>query len=297
MNEEMPYNSLFKALEWQQADPLTAIKRREYRRVGISTFKWDGMPEKIDALQIEKILFDSGQVAIVNSRKFGWILTKCLVSECNKWGDPITIKTQYADDTLDEEFKVNGDDAILILDTSTYGVLRRDSIEYWLRKYSDVQKIIDMQVINQSTPLLALTSELSEVDKLTHVILDVTTGAKALVIPPDIFDRLQVLNLNAPFNVDKLVALQDKYLANAKEPLGIDSVATFGKKERLIVDEQESNDDILGLFLQDCKNSREKAVEKINRLMDLNVTVDVITPSRVTAETDTGDEMTSGDVA
>ena len=69
---------------------------------------------------------------------------------------------------------------------------------------------------------------------------------------------------------------------------GIDATA-WRKAERLVVDEQEADDESLALTLQDMLNARLIAAEHMKQKYGWDVTPRVITPVRVKSETDTDD--------
>ena len=74
---------------------------------------------------------------------------------------------------------------------------------------------------------------------------------------------MKALNIDAPFNVSDLQAYLKCKESEMLEYLGIDSLSGFEKKERLISDEQESNNQILSYLIKDRYESRLKGCEKL----------------------------------
>lgn len=262
------------------------LQMNKFKKMAISTYKWFYDKEPIFD-NIEKILFDDYQAILYDFPEYGLMVAKCQITGWDMYGEPLTIKPILPDKKPYRDLSI--DECVLITDSQIYGSGRKDSIAYWTDKYVDIQVTIDTQTINQRTPMLMLASSPKDVEKLRSIVLDTMTGAKALVIEPQLKDAVIPLNFNAPFNVDALIQIQKTYENRILENLGIDNLQAFGKKERLIVDEQESNDESLGVILEDGLTARRKASAKILALYGLEVPVDVLRPTRIVSETDTGD--------
>ena len=75
------------------------------------------------------------------------------------------------------------------------------------------------------------------------------------------------------------------------EYLGIDSLSGFQKKERLITDEQESNNQILSYLIRDRYESRKAGCERL-KYMGLNIEVSLTQTFNPNSEDDTFDSET-----
>ena len=113
-------------------------------------------------------------------------------------------------------------------------------------------------------------------------------GVKLMAVDSGTIDNIKIWDLNPPYNVESLIQVQQEYLKRASESIGIDSLESFGKKERMIKDEVESNDERLSLVLQDSLNSRKRGIIELKQKFGIDWTVDVLTPVRIVSETDTG---------
>ena len=261
------------------------LQLNKFKKMAISTYKWFYDEPIFD--NIEKILFDDYQAVLYDFPDYGLMVAKCQITGWDMYGEPLTVKPMLPDKKPYRDLSI--EECVLITDSQIYESGRKDSIAYWTDKYVDIQVTIDTQTINQRTPMLMLASNPKDVEKLRSIVLDTMTGAKALVIEPQLKDAVVPLNFNAPFNVDALIQIQKTYENRILESLGIDSLQAFGKKERLIVDEQESNDELLGAVIEDGLTARRKASAKILALYGLEVPVDVLRPTRIVSDTDTGD--------
>jgi hypothetical protein len=79
----------------------------------------------------------------------------------------------------------------------------------------------------------------------------------------DISNKLNVLKTDAPYLIDKLELHKHELWNEALTFLGIDNANT-DKKERLITDEVESNNDLITYYLNCFYKTRKQAVDLIN---------------------------------
>jgi hypothetical protein len=84
---------------------------------------------------------------------------------------------------------------------------------------------------------------------------------------------VQVLPTNAPFIADKLNEYKTEIWNEALSFLGINNLSE--KKERLISNEINSNNELINLNLQSYLVPRQKAAEQFNKLFGTNVEVKV----------------------
>ena len=83
-----------------------------------------------------------------------------------------------------------------------------------------------------------------------------------LLLDWDITKDLKPLDFNAPYNVESLYQYKKSVEAEMLEQIGIDYKDAFAKKERLVVDEQEGNDETLNYILADGLKARQKGIDQ-----------------------------------
>ena len=269
-------------------NPLFFNMLSKFKNMALGTFHYESISKNYTERELETMLFDYGQCAIYNQPSIGETLARVDITHWNYLHQPTKVNLFLNSGTSVNGVDVN-DNCILITDTQTYGYGRKNTLSYWADKYATVQTVIDMQLLNQQTPLLVIASDPKDIKKLEMFVIDKNTGQKVMVIDPGMYEALKVLDFKAPFNVDVLIQLQKEYENRMLEQCGIDSVQSFGKKEREIVDEQESNDDKLGVILEACLKPRRDAMKIRNKVYGGNTTIDLISPTRITSETDLGD--------
>lgn len=289
--------------EWKYKDFLHDLENSEKRiflnflsrfeHEAISIYEWGKIPNYIKQRDIEYILYIHRQVTIKKD-KFGiYHVLQSFNSRYNMYGEPTEITIRYPDGTTEIK-NVLDDDIVTIYDTSVYDSGRIDFITLWGEKYASLQTTIDTQIINQRTPFIVSGSTPKEVDNAVKSVVNLVNGVKLMVVDSGTIDNIKIWNLNPPFNVESLIQTQQEYFKRASELVGIDSLESFGKKERMIKDEVESNDEHLSLIIQDSLNARKRGIIELKEKFGVDWTVDVLKPTRIVSETDTGNGEDNG---
>ena len=90
----------------------------------------------------------------------------------------------------------------------------------------------------------------------------------------DISNKLNVLKTDAPYIVDKLDVHKHQIFNDALTVLGIDNANT-DKKERLITNEVESNEELIKYYLNCFYKTRKKACDEINEKFGLDIEIEL----------------------
>lgn len=265
--------------EWKQGVGLKpeVVTRGYYfakiSRLAMSQFAYDVKDLKNPEL-IEKYLWEEGRCAIWYNDYLGWVVTR--VAEVGFDINGFAVRWRPIFDIQPEGIPVppelGVDDKIVVI----YDLPTRDITSnmccMWINEIADTNETIKMQVFNQKTPLVAVGKNPKEIGKLKNAIVDIANNVKALVLDTDFKQNVSALNIESPFHISDLQAHLKTKEAEMLEYLGIDSQSAFQKKERLISDEQESNNQILSYLINDRWESRLKGVEKLREKgLDINV--------------------------
>lgn len=242
-------------------------------RLAINQFKWE-VSELLNPEVIEKYLWLDGRVAIWKNPILGWVVTRCeeigfdINGFANQW-KPVFDKFN-SDLPIPSVMGVD-DDIVVIYDIPNR-MFVSNICSFWVNEIADINETIKTQVFNQKAPLIVVAKNPREKDKLKNAIVDIANNVKALVLDTDIRQDAKALNIESPFNIADLQAYLKTKESEMLEYLGIDSQSSFQKKERLITDEQESNNQTLSYLIADRYESRLKGCEKL-REKGLNISV------------------------
>lgn len=268
----------------------------ELERIALGRFKWNGVDGNGIALsrKIEEYLFYSKQCAIVETNEVGLAVVRLINRGVNIYGEPagydiltangVKLTPAFPRLNPNAEGQIGYDNAIILHDSQLMGRGCIDGMWHWVELFADAQITMNQQMINQRAPLLGLTKGRNQEQFVRVQMLDVASGLNGLIIDQELGDNLKPLNLDSQFNVDKINAMQHEYLSRALNSLGVDSMQAFGKKERMIVDEVESNDESLAMILSDCIKARTEPLYKNPTAEMYGISCELAKPYRINTE-------------
>lgn len=242
-------------------------------RLGQAVYEWSDIAT---GRLIERYLWEDGRCIVWNSPDLGLTVSRCMEKGWNVNGDAVLFQPVFdmETDARIERPILSTAECVVVYDLPVREIKRSDCL--WLcAQITDVNDTIRTQVSNQKTPMVAYAGSKKMVEKLKSAIIDIASGIKALVLDMDMRDQIQVLDFNAPYNVESLQQYLWSIESEMMEFLGIDSQDAFQKKERLIVDEQEGNDELLNYMLASGLKMRRYAADRMNEMFGLDLDVNV----------------------
>ena len=234
------------------------------RLVATSLFTWDGLDEEcgVGASRfLEQALFDNGRACFVQDPKFGYMALKVNPSDkLNIYNLPIRVQAWSIGYTKTFKF----DDIVYIMNNELQLPTARTLSLMAYRLY-ETERTIDTNLIAQKTPIL-IEGEPKSILTLKN-LYEQYTGNTPIIFGNKDFqlqNKLNVLKTDAPYLVDKLELHKHEIWDEALTYLGINNANT-DKKERLITDEVNANNELINFYLNCFYKTRKKACEEINK--------------------------------
>ena len=241
---------------------------RQVEHMAISIIEWPGLPDLKMGRDIEYITYTNRMSCIA---EFKGVPTVCkaATSRANMYGEPVEVQINFPDGSVANRPvwmgpESPGDAVVIINDTQVPGFGRIDTVAMWADRYTDAQTTIDTQIVNQRTPLIISGADRNQFDQSRRIVVELVNGVKCMAVDDGVVNQIKALDLKAPWNVPDLVQLQATYTKRMLAGSGIDSTS-WRKAERLVVDEQEADDESLALTLQDMLNGRLIAAEHMKQ--------------------------------
>lgn len=234
------------------------------RLVATSLFTWEGLDEVagVGASRfLEQSLYDLGRACFVNDPELGFMALKVNPSDkLNIYNLPVRVQAWSIGYT--KQFKF--DDVVYIMNNElqlpTYNTLSLIA-----HRLYETERTIDTNLIAQKTPVLI------EGENKTMLTLKQLYEKYSGNVPfifgnkeYNIQGKLNVLKTDAPYLIDKLELHKHELWDEALTYLGINNANT-DKKERLITDEVNSNNELINYYLNCFYKTRQKACEEINK--------------------------------
>ena len=261
--------------ELQYVDYIERIKK-----ICLSMFEWINLPSSMNSRYLEECLFYLGQASLLYDDKYGFINTKCSSDgRINIYGLPTDLTCYSYDYHTTRRLYVglNGDEkqinkeAILVMNNYER-IPTLSTCELFAKKLTNADLTAYINVQNQKTPVLILCNENQ---RLTlENMYSQYEGNKPVIFGDS--DNLNInaiksINTNAPFIADKVMEYKKEIWNELLTFLGINNLM-LEKKERLVSDEANSNNELINMNLQSFLIPRQEACKKFNELFGLTGT-------------------------
>jgi len=236
-----------------------------------SVFEWDNLPNGIEERFIERVLFSEGKAVFYEDKNMGLVVAKVTESgPLNHYDNPTWIRPYATGFQLDQE--AIDYDACVIIRNNDMMLPTNDTIMLYAMRLTEIQRSMDVNVIAQKTPILIQCSD-KQLQTLKR-IYEQYTGNEPVIFGDEMLDLtgINCINTNAPFVADKLCDLKDRIWNEAMTFLGLNNANTQ-KKERLITDEANANNQLIMASANVMLKNRELACEMINKQFNCEISV------------------------
>ena len=235
-----------------------------------SVFQWDNLPNNINEKWIERYLFLQGECMFFKDKNLGLMAAKCGEMELNHYDEPIFL-TPNATNYFNPKMYENGVDCVLIRNNDEMIPTCR-SIKLYAYRLTDITRTIDINISAQKTPVLIVCNDkqkltLKNIFKQWNGFEPVIYGDKDLDL-----NGVKVLKTDAPIVFPQLQIEKNHIWNECMTFLGVNN-ANMDKRERLVDDEVQANDEQIELYAQVAYKARKKAAEAINAMFGTNISV------------------------
>lgn len=257
-----------------------------FKKVAISIFEWENLPSSMNARYLEQCLYYDGKAALLYDETKGFINTRCTTNGyVNIYGLPNRLKCYSYSYRVDrnlftgvleldteeaKEFNKNlkTNSCVLVLNNWD-AIPTAATLELFALRLYEAERTADVNIKAQKTPVMLTVDENQRLTM--ENLYSQYDGNK-----PVIFGDKNQLNTNiiksvntgAPFVADKVMDYKKEIWNEALTFLGINNVMV-DKKERLVADEANSNNELINLNLQASLVPRQEACKQFNELFGL----------------------------
>lgn len=236
-----------------------------------SVFEWDGLPNNIEERFIERVLFTEGKAVFYEDGNLGLVVAKVAESgPLNHYDNPTWIRPYGTGFELEQK-SIKYDDCVVIRNNDMM-LPTNDTLMLYAMRLTEIQRSMDVNVIAQKTPILIQCND-KQLMTLKR-IYEQYTGNEPVIFGDNQLDLsgINCIKTEAPFVADKLADLKDRIWNEAMTFLGLNNANTQ-KKERLITDEANANNQLIMASANVMLKNRELACEMINEKFKCQVSV------------------------
>lgn len=239
-----------------------------------TVFKWEGLPNGIDEKHLERYLFNEGRCMFFNNPNTGWMITKCNdAGNLNFYDEPtklLPVATNAQE--ISTETREPGQDCVLIYNND-YAFPTSRTILLYAARLTEMQRTIDINIHAQKTPVLIKASDKTRLS--AKQMYKQWSGFEPLIITDKNLNdgvEMEVLSIAAPVVFDKLTIERNKLWNECMTFLGINN-ANMDKRERLVDDEVQANNEQIGLSADVMLKARQRAAAQMSQMCGCKITV------------------------
>lgn len=239
------------------------------KKICLSMFEWVNLPQSMNARFIEMCLYYSGQAAMLYDDEYGYINT--MASDggyINIYGLPTEVicysyrfnqrRELYSVDTGAEK----GEECILVMNNYER-IPTASSVSLFAYRLAEAQRTADVNIKAQRTPILITTDQKQHFTlKKMYEEYDGNTPAifadKNLITP----DALKAIKTDAPFIAQNIMDYKREIWNEFLTFMGVSNLSE--KRERMISNEVDSNNELVNLNLQALLTPRKEACKQFN---------------------------------
>lgn len=230
--------------------------------IATSIFTWEGLDEiGGDSRFLEQCLFKYGRACFIKDKELGYMTINANPSgKLNHYNLPVKINAWSVGYSKNYDF----DDCVYIMNNEmqlpTVAI-----IELFALRLYEAERTIDVNIKAQKTPVL-IEGDAKSMLTLKNLYMKFS-GNEPFIFGNKNFNldkALNVLRTDAPFIADKLQDYKHEVWNECLTCLGINNANT-DKKERVVTDEVNSNNDLIKFYFNCFYKTRKKACDEINK--------------------------------
>ena len=249
-----------------------------FRRIALSMFEWVNLPKSMNARFLELCLYYTGKATFLKDKRYGFINTRCTGSgDINIYGLPTklhcfsydfdserTLYTGLNPMLTDKQKEARDDYECILVQNNWEGLPTSITIELYAQRLYEAQRVCDINITAQKTPVLLIADEKQRL--FLENLYQQYNGNQPFIFGDK--DQLgeqtiKSINTQAPFVADKITEYKKEIWNEALTFLGVNNIM-LEKKERLVTDEANSNNELINLNLQSFLAPRQEACRQFN---------------------------------
>lgn len=241
----------------------------KYKLITMNAFNWGNLPEGMTERHIERNLFNDGACIFFRPAGLDYMALKVAkTGRVNTYGDPLS----YRAIGIGQTWEVNADDCVVI-ENNMLRLATYDFVMFYVNKLTEAERTMDVNVKANKTPIIVLCDD-KNVLTFKQLFSQVDGNIPAIFADKNInLDSITALDTKVQFLGNELMDYKRSVEGELLTFLGINNIP-IDKKERLVTDEAESNNQLIASFFELQLEARKRACEAINNKWSLNITVE-----------------------
>ena len=238
--------------------------------IALSIFEWTGLPDTVDPRFLELSIYRNGMCLFFKDEVLDrYDALPCMIGGTLDTHNIPKIRRAYAANGY--QYQCDETNSVIIYHNYMHAVPIWD-MEMFATRLAEYQRIMDINVKAQKTPILVLMDD-DQKQAWENIVLGYMGNVPLMLANKSLNpNALQVFKTDAPFYADQIGELRVQIWNDAMSYLGVSNV-NVTKKERLITDEVQRNMGGILASRYSPLEMRKQACDQINRMFGLELDV------------------------
>ena len=236
----------------------------------LSIFKYDGLPDNIKAVDLEKNLLRFGKILFTKWHDEFYIFSYSDTGKQNYLGEYTKFQVNNPYIQCNEIF--SDDNAVRIFNTDTHEPLI-NLMGMYSELLTESYITLNMADINSRIPFFISARDNATKASAEIFVKQILDGKQGVIAEQPLFDSLKINPLTDHDNISQIVELNKFFYSDYFQKIGLTNLYN-NVHDRISATETEFTATSIYPYVDNMKRNRDIAVEKINSMFGLSVTVE-----------------------
>ena len=236
----------------------------------LSIFKYDGLPDNVKAVDLERNLLRFGKILFTKWHDEFYIFSYTDTGKQNYLGEYTKFQVNNPYIQCNEIF--SDDNAVRIFNTDTH-----EPLINLMGMYSELltESYITLNIadINSRIPFLVSARDNATKNSAEIFLNQILNGKQGIIAEQPLFNSLNINPLTDHQNISQIVELNKFFYSDYFQKIGLTNLYN-NVHDRISATETEFTATSIYPYVDNMKRNRDIAVEKINTMFGLSVTVE-----------------------
>ena len=237
-----------------------------------SLFKWENLPNGLDEKWIERYLFSEGACLFYKDERFGFMVAKLGETGALNYYDEPTKVRPYATNYIYEGEQLENNVNCVIIRNNDEMLPTAPTVQIYAYDLTNLKRTQDVNICSLKMPTIVRCSDKQKLS-LKQTINQRNDNEPVIWADKNLdLNGVEVLDLKPTIVFDKLQIQKHAIWNECMTFLGINN-ANMDKRERLVDDEVQANNEQVKASEDVMLKARQEACKRINKMFGLNISV------------------------
>lgn len=236
----------------------------------LSIFKYDGLPDNVKAVDLEKNLLRFGKILFTKWRDEFYIFSYSDTGKQNYLGEYSHYQVNNPYINCNEVF--SDDNAVRIFNTDTHEPLI-NLMGMYAELLTESYITLNMADINSRIPFFISARDNATKASAEIFVKQILDGKQGVIAEQPLFESLKINPLTDHENISQIVELNKFFYSDYFQKIGLTNLYN-NVHDRISATETEFTATSIYPYVDNMKRNRDMAVEKINAMFGLSVSVE-----------------------